>query len=141
MIVLDTTVLVYAVGSEHHLRSPCRDLVEAIGAGRISATTTIEVIQEFAHVRGRRRGRQDAATIAADLASLLGPLLMVTEDYLRHGLDLWRREQKLGSFDAVLAAACSATRATVVSADEAFGRVPDLVHVRPDEEGVAHLLG
>ena len=33
MIVLDTTVLVYATGAEHPLRSPCRALIEAVTAG------------------------------------------------------------------------------------------------------------
>ena len=55
MIVLDTTVLVYAVGADHPLREPCQLLVRAIADGTILATTTIEVIQEFTHVRGRRR--------------------------------------------------------------------------------------
>lgn len=45
MIVLDTTVLVYAKGAEHPLRDPCRDLVAAIADERIAATTTAEVIQ------------------------------------------------------------------------------------------------
>ena len=53
MIVLDTTALVYAVGGEHPMREPSRRLVEAIAAGRIEATTTVEVIQEFVHVRAR----------------------------------------------------------------------------------------
>ena len=44
MIVLDTTVLVYSVGSDHPLRAPCRSLIEAIGDGEIAATTTVEVI-------------------------------------------------------------------------------------------------
>jgi uncharacterized protein len=43
VIVLDTTVLVYAVGSEHTLRQPCRDLVQAIFDRRIEATTTVGV--------------------------------------------------------------------------------------------------
>lgn len=141
MIVLDTTVLVYAVGTEHHLRDPCRELVAAIGAGRISATTTVEAIQEFAHVRSRRRGREDAAKIAAAFASLLGPLLLVTEHHLRDGLELWRRHEQLGAFAAVLAAASSTAGAAVVSADMAFGDVRNLVHVRPDRAGVDHLLG
>lgn len=63
MIVLDTTVLVYAKGAEHPLRDPCRDLVAAIADERIAATTTAEVIQEFVHVRARRRDRSDAAAL------------------------------------------------------------------------------
>jgi hypothetical protein len=55
MILLDTTALVYAVGSEHPLREPCRALISAIGDGRIAATTTVEMLQQFTHVRARRR--------------------------------------------------------------------------------------
>ena len=54
MIVLDTTVLVYAKGAEHPLRAPCRELVERIAEGAVQATTSVEVIQEFVHIRARR---------------------------------------------------------------------------------------
>src|SRR2546422_121951 len=57
VIVLDTTVLAYAVGTEHPLRDPCRRMVAAILDGSITATTTIDVIQEFAHGYARRRPR------------------------------------------------------------------------------------
>ena len=59
MILLDTSVLVYAVGAEHPLREPCRAVIAAVGDGTIAATTTVEVLQEFAHVPARRRGRDD----------------------------------------------------------------------------------
>ena len=55
VIVLDTTVLAYAVGADHPLRAPCLRLVRAIAEGEVIATTTIEVIQEFAHAPARRR--------------------------------------------------------------------------------------
>ena len=64
MIVLDTTVLAYAVGEAHPLRDPCRRLLAAHAEGRIEATTTVEVIQEFAHIRARRRTRPDAVRLA-----------------------------------------------------------------------------
>lgn len=35
MIVLDTTVLVYATGTEHPLREPCRRLVDRAGVERL----------------------------------------------------------------------------------------------------------
>ena len=85
MIVLDTTVLVYATGSEHPLREPCRQLVDAIANGVLTATTTVEVIQEFTHVRVRRMGRADASLLAESFTDLLAPLLPVTESALRRG--------------------------------------------------------
>ena len=140
MIVLDTTVLVYAVGSEHPLRDPCRDLISAIAAGKLRATTTVEVLQEFTHVRARRRGREDGARLARDYLDVLSPLLLVGEDDLREGLRLYARGERLGAFDAVLAAAAGRSSAVaIVSADAAFAEA-DVPHVVPDVPGVAGLL-
>ncbi|MGH2866660.1 MAG: type II toxin-antitoxin system VapC family toxin [Solirubrobacteraceae bacterium] len=140
MIVLDTTVLVYAKGAEHPLRDPCRGLLEAIAQGLIQATTTAEVIQELVHVRARRRGRADAAALGRDYADLLAPLLPVTVEELRSGLELYRQIEPLGAFDAVLAAvALSAPAPMLVSADRAFANVPRLVHVFPDRASIAAL--
>jgi uncharacterized protein len=141
MIVLDTTVLVYAKGADHPLRDPCRELVQAIAERRIAATTTVEVVQEFVHVRARRRDREDAAALGRDYAELLTPLLSVTGDDLRRGLTIYERSEQLGAFDAVLAAAAAAAGArAIVSADAAFSTVGDLAHVTPDAAGVATLL-
>lgn len=141
MIVLDTTVLVYAKGAEHPLRDPCRELIAAIAEGAIEATTSVEVIQEFVHVRARRRDRRDAAAAGRDYAELLSPLLGVTREHLQRGLALFERGGPLGAFDAVLAAAAAASGATaLVSADSAFSLAGEIAHVVPDGPGVASLL-
>lgn len=142
MIVLDTTVLVYAKGTDHLLRDSCRDLVAAIAEERIHATTTVEVIQEFVHVRARRRGRSDAAALGRDYAELLSPLLTISRDDLYRGLMLFETVRGLGAFDAVLAAAAASADATVlVSADTAFADLPGISHIVPDAAGVGRLLG
>jgi len=142
VIVFDTTVLLYAKGADHPLREPCRQVIGAVEAGDVRATTTIEVVQEFAHVRARRRGRADAAELAAAYAELLSPLLVVEERDLVEGLRLFERHEPLGAFDCVLAAAArSVGSAALVSADGAFAKVPRLRHVFPDAEGIDALLG
>jgi len=141
VIVLDTTVLVYAKGADHPLRDPCRELVRAVGDGAVAATTTVEVIQEFAHVRARRCSRQDAAQLARDFTELLSPLLIVGEGDLRAGMALFERHEAVGAFDAVLAASAIAHgAAALVSADRTFAAISGLCHVAPDPDGVAHLL-
>ncbi|GAC1559178.1 MAG: type II toxin-antitoxin system VapC family toxin [Myxococcales bacterium] len=141
MIVVDTTVLVYAVGAQHDLREPCRRLVRAVSEGVIEASTTSEVIQEFAHVRARRRGRLDAVRLSTDYAELLAPLLTVSIADLHAGLKLFEREEQLGAFDAILVASAAARKATaVVSADGAFAAAREVRHVFPDDQGVAQLL-
>ncbi len=142
MIVLDTTVLVYAKGSDHPLRVPCRQLIEAVEDGRLFATTTPEVLQEFAHVRAQRRGRADAAALAQAYADLFSPLLAVEEAHLRAGLLVFEKHPELGAFDAALAATASLAGAdALVSADRAFSVLDFPRHIVPDDEGLSSLLG
>ncbi|WP_409048176.1 type II toxin-antitoxin system VapC family toxin [Microbacterium sp. HA-8] len=133
MILLDTTVLLYAVGAQHPQREPCRALVAAVGDGRVAATTTVEVLQEFAHVRARRRGREDAAALTANYAILLAPLVTVDADDLAGALRVFRAHEELGAFDAVLVAAALRREhiTGLVSADRAFAAVDGLVHLDP----------
>lgn len=141
MIVLDTNVLVYAVGSEHRLAEPCRLLIEAIGDARVSAVTTPEVIQEFVHVRARRQGRRPAAVLGRSFAELLSPLLIVDGPVLDSGLRLFERAKKIGTFDAVLAAAAlTAGAEALVSADAAFADIPGLARWDPAGPELARLL-
>lgn len=133
MILLDTTVLLYAVGTDHPLRDPCRSIIAAVGDGRLAATSTVEVLQEFAHVRARRRGRQDAAELTAHYATLLAPLVSIDAADLADGLRLFRTHERLGAFDAVLAAAALRREhvTALASADRAFAGVDGLDHLDP----------
>jgi predicted nucleic acid-binding protein len=141
VIVLDTTMLVYAVGDEHPLREPSRRLVDAIAAGRLHATTTTEVIQEFVHVRARRQGRVSAAKTGRSFAELLAPLLVTEPTVVEPALRLFERAQSLGAFDAFLAATAIANDASAfVSADTAFAAVPRLRHVLPGTDEFARLV-
>lgn len=141
MILLDTTVLGYAVGAEHPLREPCRRLLRAHGDGRVEAATTIEVVQEFAHVRARRRSRADAVTLARHYIAGLRLLVTCAED-LELGLTLFERHPALGAFDAALAAvALNHGADALVSADRAFGQVPNLRWVDPATPDLDHVIG
>lgn len=124
MFILDTTVLVCAVGRDHALAEPARRLMVAIASGRLAATTTIEVIQEFAHVRARRRSRSDAAALAREYTTLLSPLIVTTTDDLERGLGLWADHQALGAFDSVLLAACARIGGqALITADRALTNI------------------
>lgn len=141
MIVLDASVLVYATGSEHPFREPCRRLlISEASAGRL--TTTAGVIQEFVHVRRRRMpSRDDAVSLARDFVDLFEPLLGVPDAAVRDALDLLVEHPKLGAFDAVLAAAAVHARCrALVSADAAFAGIRGCRVVVPDDEGIGQLL-
>ena len=128
MIVLGTTVLVYAVGTEHPLRRPAQSIVAAIASGCVRATTTADVIQEFTHVRARRRSRSDAVSIARDYVSLLSPLITLDEHDVERGLALYQQSPEIGAFDAFLAATVIARDhlSALISADTGFADIDRL---------------
>jgi predicted nucleic acid-binding protein len=141
VIILDTTVLAYAVGDEHPLREPCRAVLAAHADGRVEATTTVEVVQEFAHIRARRRTRRDAIELARLYAAAFDLLITTPED-LDRGLDLFEQHAEVGAFDAVLAAVALERQVeALVSADRAFASVPGLPWVDPLSPALEALLG
>ena len=141
MIILDTTVLAYAVGEEHPLRQPCRRLLAAHANGTIEATTTVEVLQEFAHVRAHRRTREDAVKLTRLYIVALNPIVTTVAE-LDAGLTLFQQHAELGAFDAVLAAVALARGAeALVSADRAFASVPGLTWIDPAAPDVNPYLG
>ncbi len=141
MIILDTTVLAYAVGKEHPLREPCRRLLAAHASGAIEATTTVEVLQQFAYVRARRRSREDAVNLTRLYVVALGPIVTTTAE-LDAGLTLFGQHPELGAFDAVLAAvALSRGAEALVSAVRAFASVPELAWIDPATSAIDRLVG
>ncbi len=102
----------------------------------------MEVIQEFAHVRARRRTRADAAALALEYVELLAPLAEVGDAAVRRGLRTYAATDRIGPFDAVLAAVAE-TRAitSLVSADRALAAIPGLDVTFPDAAGIDRLLG
>ena len=116
--------------------------MQSVERGVAQATTTAEAVQEFVHVRARRRGRRDAASLGRAYAALLSPLLQPSEDELVRGLRLFGRNQELGAFDAVLAAAAVGAEVdALVSADRSFASVRGLRFVDLASPELRDLLG
>jgi uncharacterized protein len=141
VILLDTTVLAYAVDGDHPYREPSRRLVEAAASGTERMTTTAQVIQEFAHVYARRRPRSNAVSLARSYVDLLSPLVEASSEDLDVGLRLFERHQRLGAFDAVLAAAALRLEVdALVSGDAAFDSVPRLRFLALDSAELDRLV-
>ncbi|TAK34637.1 MAG: PIN domain-containing protein [Chloroflexota bacterium] len=118
-----------------------RFLVGRLLGSPIEATTTIETLQEFAHVLARRRSRTDTAVLARRYAVAFS-LLETHEDDLELGLTLFERCPDLGLFDAVLAAVALNRQAeALVSADRAFATVPQLAWIDPATPALDRLIG
>jgi predicted nucleic acid-binding protein len=126
MLVVDTSVLVYATGTDHPLREPAIRLFRDVAAKQVQATTTPEVLQEYAHVRGKRLDRPSTLAQAERFGGLLAPLTVVGLPEMLDALRLWSSVPTVGAFDAVLASIALARDWSVVSSDKGFGSVSGL---------------
>ena len=131
MILVDTTVLAYAVGTPHPLRDPCRRLLEAHGEGRVELTTTVEVLEAFLGIRAPGSTRDEAAELTRELATALRPIPTTRTD-LERGLALYAAHPDLAPGQAILAAVALGHDAeALVSADPALDAVPGAPPGRP----------
>ena len=129
---IDTSVAVYALGTDSPFRQSCIDLIERAGRGEVLLEASVELIHEFLHVRARRTGDRQAA---ADAARALGDVVRlhdVEEADTRRAVDLFARHDALDALDAVHAATCLNRGIPVlISADRDFDVVPELRRVDP----------
>lgn len=134
MTFLDSNVFLYAVGGEHELRSPCRVVLADVGAGRLAAITSSEVVQEVLHVLVRRGRRTEGIRLARHVLSLFPDLLEVGAKEMEGATGLLERHPDLGVRDAVHAATMlEAGITTLVSADRHFDAVEELVRLAPGD--------
>ena len=130
--LFDTAVFIYAVGSEHPHREPCRELVRLLAAEEITADVSSEAVQEYVHVRTRKGIQRSQAVDEARAIVALSRVHDVTMTELQVGLQLFRTHEGLHMRDAIHAATALACQATVVvSPDRAFDEVPGLERLDP----------
>jgi uncharacterized protein len=130
----DTSVFVYARGSEHEYREPCRHLVRCAAQGVLAGEASVEMIQEYAHIL-RRRGidglqvREQARDVAA-----LCLLHDFGEGDLRLALNLVATHPVLRVRDAVHAAtALRRGISAIVSPDRDFDGIAGLERIDPHD--------
>lgn len=135
-------VFVYAIGADHPYREPCRRVVGLTAASSLLGETSVEVVQEFAHVRGRRSGDwAEAAARAREVIGWCRPVHPLGEAELMRALDLLARHEELTVRDAVHAtSALSQSIDAILSADRHFDSIPGVERIDPaDDAGVRRL--
>jgi predicted nucleic acid-binding protein len=139
--LFDTGVFVYALGTPHHYRDPCRLILREVQDSRLAAEASVELIHEFAYVRLRQVGsRADAVRSAHTIRRSLS--LHVVEPYdMERALDLWSEHERLDVRDAIFAAqALNRDIDAILSPDRDFDEISGLERIDPaDTSAVATL--
>ena len=129
---VDTNIFLYARGSGHPYREPCRQLIDAARRTVVTLEASVELAQEFGHVLLRRGLPREDAMDEVDDVRTLCRLHPFDREVLSRAVTLLRSSASLGTRDAVHAAtAIQAGLSHIVSADRALDDVPGLTRLDP----------
>lgn len=142
LVLLDSTVLVDAVGSSPGARHASQHIFSAVLEGRLDALISIESIQETFTVVARRRGdRKTALKFARQIVDTFR-IAEVDNKLLKLALDLLEdRDQIMGADAIVLATAIESRAAHLVTRDKGLGAAAGSLWVDPsDSAALARLV-
>ena len=130
---IDSSVIMYASGADHPMRSPCGRIMSAIADGRLEAVTSVEVVQEIVH-RYLSIGRAAGGLLVAEQTmDIFAPVLPVTHALMRRVPDLARRYPRLQARDLVHVATCIHEGITeIITTDLGFDEVAELRRIAPE---------
>ncbi len=131
MILLDSNVPLYAFGTAHELRDPCRRIVTAVATGRVTGFLADIVISEVLHVRAKRSPRGEVAVLMSNLLAGTTGVLTSNDEVRRQALELFATHPRIGANDALIAALAIHHGVALVSADRGFADVANLVWAPP----------
>ncbi len=104
MILVDSNILMYAVGAPHPQKQPALDFLEKVANGEIDAAIDAEALQEILH-RYRSLNRWTEGQRVYVLArSLFSDILPITGELLEHAKELMDAYPALSARDAIHAA-------------------------------------
>lgn len=135
---VDTSVIMYAAGSDHALKAPCQRVLERVADGELDAVISVEVVQEIIHRFAAIRRPAQGASIASDAMDLFAPVLPITHATVRRMPELIALYSALAARDLLHVAACQQEGIEeIISTDRGFEAVVGLRRIDPVEVGSA----
>jgi len=133
-VFIDTAVLMYATGTSHPLREPCRAIMIQVGQGQLEAVTSAEVVQEILH-RFMSIGRPEIGLeIARVTMDAFAPVLPITHAQMRRVPALAARYPNLSARDLVHVATCIHEGISeILTPDRDFDRVMEIRRIDPTD--------
>jgi predicted nucleic acid-binding protein len=133
MVFVDTNVLMYAAGSDHPLRDPCRAVVDGISNRSIQGVTSVEVVQEILHRYLAINRYEGGIALAEQTLDLFAPVLPLTHALVRRVPDLARRYPALSARDLIHLATCIHEGIEeIISTDQSFDTVREVRRIAPE---------
>ena len=134
MKLIDTNIIIYAVGRPHPYREPCARILEEASTDLDAYTIDAEVLQEVLHVYTMRSERSQALLVFDRSLRLFPNPLPIGRSELVRALHLMEQHTHLSSRDALHAAVVMTSGLEgIVTTDRGFKTIPGLEVFDPTE--------
>ncbi len=130
---LDANIVMYALGSEHRLKAPCRKSLKKVKEGKIITVTNTEVLQEIFHRYFSIKMPLIAEEAYSAIKTFCKEIYPVTLHELERALALLKEFPSLDSRDAIHAATMLNNGVEkILSTDSHFDIVKGIKRIAPE---------
>ena len=134
MKLLDTNVVIYAIGKAHPYKGPCEKIMERAAKSPGEFTIDSEMLQEILHIFWLRQQREKGIEVVESLLQMFPDVIPVGATEIYRAMRIFGQHSHLSARDAIHAAVVSEHRLDgIVSADRAFDGVAGVTRYDPGE--------
>ena len=132
LILLDTNIFIYAHGSPHPYKEPCRHLLDRMVESAQQYNIDVELLQEIMHVYNSRGDRAFGFAVFDILSDLFHNPFPIDRSEVVLARQVLERYPALSPRDAIHAAVVSTQHLEgIVTTDAAFGQISGLTVYDP----------
>lgn len=132
MKLLDTNVVIYAIGGPHPLKEACQRLFQDIAGGNAAYVIDVELLQEVLYIYSSRGQRHQALQVFDLLLRIFPDPLSVGRAEVTAARDILQRHASLSPRDAIhLGVALTQGLEGVVTTDEGIFRAGEAPCFQP----------
>jgi uncharacterized protein len=125
--LIDTNVIVYALGKSHPLKENSRRILADVATGSLEATVDVETLQEILHLYSSRWERKKGFETVDNLLVLIPRPVAIQREDIEEAGKLMAQYSFLGARDAIHAAVLITHGLEgIITADRVFGRIRNL---------------
>jgi uncharacterized protein len=130
---IDANIIMYAIGTPHPLKAPCRRILDEIKDGSLQVVTNTEVLQEILYRFYSLKKIEQSEIAYNALVGMCLEILPVTRKDMDIALGLLKEHPHITTRDAVHAATMINNEIEeIISTDSHFDTIKGLKRVKPE---------
>ncbi len=132
MKLIDTNIIMYAIGKVHPLKEPCREVLQKVTRGETDANIDVGVLQELLCVYSSRGDRAKGLKVIEEMLVIFSTPFVIGRAEIERAKDLMRKYTILTARDAIhCAIAINHRLEGIISTDKDLDIVTEISCFKP----------